>query len=133
MNIESAFPSQYLKASDLQGKSVTVKIATVRVEKVGDDQRPILYFVGKDKGVVLNKTNKNAVVGLYGTETDEWTGQPIELFVALVDYQGKQTEAIRIRAPRPGSVSTSVTSVRTVPAQTMYGDANPPPAEEIPF
>ena len=100
MNIEESFPSKYLKASDLQGRAVVVKMATVRVEKVGDDQRPILYFVGKDKGCVLNKTNKNAIVGIYGTETDEWTGKPIELFVALVDYQGKQTEAIRIRAPR---------------------------------
>jgi hypothetical protein len=128
VNIESAFPSAYLKASDLNGQAVVVKIATVRIEKVGDDQRPILYFVGKDKGVVLNKSNKNAVVGLYGPETDHWTGQPVELFVAMVDYQGKQVEAIRIRQPRGVPLTQ-----RPAPAQGMYSDANPPPAGDVPF
>lgn len=129
MNIEESFPSKYLKASDLQGRAVTVRMATVRTEKVGDDQRPILYFVGKDKGCVLNKTNKNAVVALYGTETDHWTGQPIELFVALVDYQGKQTEAIRIRAPRANPAATGQIQAPTAPPpvdQRMYDEQDPP-------
>lgn len=127
MNIEESFPSKYLKASDLQGRAVVVKMATVRVEKVGDDQRPILYFVGKDKGCVLNKTNKNAVVSLYGTETDEWTGKPIELFVALVDYQGKQTEAIRIRAPRNQPLTNPA---KPVVDQRMYDTDD---TEAVPF
>jgi hypothetical protein len=126
MNIEEAFPSKYLKAADLQGQSVVAKMATVRQEKVGDDQKIILYFVGKEKGVVLNKTNKNTIVGLYGTETDEWTGQPIEMFAALVDFQGKQTEAIRFRAPRlNGKPKTAPSAAHT--------DANPPPADEVDF
>jgi hypothetical protein len=126
VNIEEAFPSKYLKAADLQGQSVVAKMATVRQEKVGDDQKIILYFVGKEKGVVLNKTNKNTIVGLYGTETDEWTGQPIEMFAALVDFQGKQTEAIRFRAPRlNGKPKTAPSAAHT--------DANPPPADEVDF
>jgi hypothetical protein len=126
VNIEEAFPSKYLKAADLQGQSVVAKMATVRQEKVGDDQKIILYFVGKEKGVVLNKTNKNTIVGLYGTETDEWTGQLIEMFAALVDFQGKQTEAIRFRAPRlNGKPKTAPSAAHT--------DANPPPADEVDF
>lgn len=126
MNIEEAFPSKYLKAADLQGRSVVVKMATIRMEKVGDDQRPVLYFVGKEKGVVLNKSNKNSIVDMYGAETDEWTGKPIELFTAYVDYQGKQTEAIRIR--KPSSVIAGPS--KPVVEQRMYeGDD----AEPVPF
>ena len=128
MNIENAFPSTYLKASDLNGQAVVVTMATVRVEEVGKDERPILYFVGKDKGVVLNKVNKNAIVTLYGPETDDWTGKAIELFPALVDFQGKQVEAIRIRAPRVRAPAKPAT-----PPQGMYSDSNPPPAGDVPF
>ena len=66
MHIDSAFPSKYLKASDLQGRNVTVKMGRVEQEKIGTDEKLILYFQGKEKGVVLNKTNANNVAALYG-------------------------------------------------------------------
>jgi len=102
MRIDAAFPSKYLKSADLNGRTAVVKIANVRMEEVEKGkEKPILYFVGKDKGMVLNKANSATITMLYGPETDDWTGSPLELFVALVDFQGKQTEAIRVRAPRP--------------------------------
>lgn len=103
MRIDSAFPSTYLKAADLQGRNVTVTISHVRMEDVGDDHKPVLYFVGKEKGLALNKTNSNNISALYGYETDDWTGKPIELFEAQVDYQGKSVPAIRVRIPRNGN------------------------------
>ena len=48
MKISSAFPSKYLKAADLQGKQVTVVMSHVTMETIGDDERPVLYFKGKD-------------------------------------------------------------------------------------
>lgn len=130
MRIDTAFPSKYLKASDLNGRTAVVKIANVRMEEVekGKD-KPILYFVGKDKGMVLNKATSTTITMLYGPETDDWTGSPLELFVALVDFQGKQTEAIRVRAPRPSGQ----------PRQAQQEPPPPPPSErgdfddEIPF
>lgn len=103
MRIDSAFPSTYLKAADLQGRNVVVTISHVRMEDVGDDHKPVLYFVGKEKGLALNKTNSNNISALYGYETDDWTGKPIELFEAQVDYQGKSVPAIRVRIPRNGN------------------------------
>jgi hypothetical protein len=127
-NINDAFPSNYLKASDIRGSEPVVTIDHVAFEPVGrqKEMKAVVYFKGKEKGVVLNKTNKNTIVGLYGTETDEWTGQPIEMFAALVDFQGKQTEAIRFRAPRlNGKPKTAPSAAHT--------DANPPPADEVDF
>ena len=104
MNIDGAFPSNYLKASDLQGKATTVTMDRVEIEELksrkGNDTKPILYFMGKEKGLVLNKTNSRAIAQIYGNETDDWSGQPVELYTAMVDFAGDTVEAIRVRAPR---------------------------------
>ncbi len=99
MNIEEAFPSKYLKAADLKGQKITVKMDRVESETVGDDAKVILYFQGKEKGLVLNVTNKNMIVDLYGPETDEWIAQPIILYEAMVQYQSKMVPAIRVMGP----------------------------------
>lgn len=76
MDINGVFPSKYLKAADLQGKDVTLTIEEVSVEDVGgqgdaSDSKPVLFFQGKEKGLVLNKTNANTISGMYGPETDK--------------------------------------------------------------
>jgi hypothetical protein len=100
MDINSAFATKYLKASDLQGRDVTVKMGRVEQEKVGDDMKLIMYFQGKEKGMVLNKTNANAISDIYGGETEDWYGQTIILFEQMVDFQGKRVPGLRVRAPR---------------------------------
>src|SRR6266404_6145292 len=79
MDIGSAFATKYLKASDLQGRDVTVKMGRVEQEKVGDDHKLILYFQGKEKGMVLNRTNANSIADVYGGETEDWYGHSIIL------------------------------------------------------
>jgi molybdopterin converting factor small subunit len=101
MRISTAFPSDYLKAGDLGGRTVRVVMSHVEMKDIGDDHKPVLYFQGKDKGMVLNKTNANNITALYGDDTDLWSGREIMLFPAMVDFQGKTVEAIRIRAPQP--------------------------------
>ena len=100
MDINSAFATKYLKASDLQGRDIPVKMGRVEQEKVGDDMKLILYFQGKEKGMVLNKTNANAIADVYGGETEDWYGKQIILFEQMVDFQGKRVPGLRIRAPR---------------------------------
>lgn len=99
MKISEEFPSKYLKAADLQGREVKVIMANVEKEKLGDDTKLVLYFKGKEKGVVLNKTNSNTIGEAYGDETEDWYDQPLILFSVMVDYQGKVGPAIRCRVP----------------------------------
>jgi hypothetical protein len=103
MRISSAFPSQYLAASDLQGRSVVVTMAHVSMEKVGNDQKPILYFQGKEKGMVLNKTNATKISEMFGDDTENWTGCKIVLYEAMVDFKGDTVAAIRVRIAPPGA------------------------------
>ena len=134
MNIDSAFPSKYLKASDLNGRTVKVKIGAIKMEEVGDDSKPCLYFEGKDKGIVLNKTNSNNIAGEYGRETDNWIGNDVWLYTALVDFQGKTVEAIRVRTTAPPAAA----GIHEPVSQREMREAAPAPGEEdlddeIPF
>lgn len=99
MKMSEEFPSKYLKAADLQGREVRVTMANVEREKIGEDSKPVLYFKGKDKGVVLNKTNASTISDAYGDDTEEWYDQPLILFSVMVDFQGKVAPAIRCRVP----------------------------------
>lgn len=100
INVNDAFPSNYLKASDLQGRPLTLSMERIGYEQLGDDNKLVLYFQGKEKGLVLNKTNANNIAAIYGPETDNWIGKEVTLVEAMVDFQGRSTPAIRIRAPR---------------------------------
>jgi hypothetical protein len=110
MNINNAFPSKYLKASELEGDT-TYTVSHIEMETLGDgadaDTKPIVYFNETEKGLVLNKTNANTITGLYGPETDAWVGKPVTLFATEVDFQGKQTLSIRVRMRAPVTRSKS--------------------------
>lgn len=109
MRVGEAFPGQYIKASDLQGKRVVVVIDRVTMEDIGGETKPVLHFKGKDRGMVLNRTNANAIVDIVGSdETDDWTGKVILLYPTRVDFQGKRVDAIRVDAAPPSRQAAPV-------------------------
>jgi len=69
------------------------------MREIGGDAKPVLFFVGKDKGMVLNKTNANVISAAYGDDTDDWQDAEIVLFESMVDFQGKTVQAIRCKVP----------------------------------
>lgn len=99
MKVSEEFPSQYIKASDLGGREIRVTMANVEREKIGTDNKLVLYFKGKQKGLVLNKTNAGTIGDAYGDDTDDWFEQPLILFSVKTDYQGKVVDATRCRVP----------------------------------
>lgn len=136
MRISSAFPSNYLKAADLQGHQVKVTIDRVETEVIGTESKPILYFKGKEKGMVLNKTNANNIAAAFGDDTEEWDGAEIILFEAMVDFQGKTVPALRIRIPprKPAPAAQKhADNGRAALGErsAMYDDA--PLDDEVPF
>jgi len=99
MLISSAFPSKYLKAADLSGEATTVTMTIVKSEQVAKsgDTQPVVYFREFQQGMVLNKTNAKSISKLYGDDTNNWKGKKIQLFEAMVEYQGDVMPALRIR------------------------------------
>lgn len=118
MNINDAFPSNYLKASDLGDASPVVTIDRVEHEPVGRDKemKAVLYFQGKTKGMVLNKTNAKKISELIGSpETDEWAGFKVKIFATTTEFGGETVECIRVKAagtagvPKPAPKPVEVT------------------------
>lgn len=128
MNINDQFPSKFLKAADLNGSEPIVTIKDCIVETIGEDKRPVLYFAGKEKGVVLNKTNATNISDAYGGDTDEWTGKKVVLFTAWVDFQGKSVESIRIR---PAKANEGAKRASVAPAFDGPADDPAPPTREF--
>lgn len=100
-NINDLYPSKFLKHSDLRGRTVKLKIARFDVEKIGDDTKPVIYFDGKEKGLVLNKTNAQVVASRYSPETSGWIGKEIELRPDKTQYAGQLVDCIRVQLPAP--------------------------------
>ena len=142
MNIDDIFPSKYLKAADLQGKSYTMTISSIDFEDFNEGERkPIIYFREAEKGMVLNKTNAYSISAIYGSDTDAWMGQSIEVFSMKVNFQGEMKDALRVKAPTVQGTPKQNTyqaaqqaGVTQTPAQG-FDERNPPPMadDEIPF
>ena len=106
MNVNEVFPSTYLKASDLESGPKNVTIGNCKTEEVGqgDDARrmPVLEFRDGAGALVVNKTNWNTLLSLFGgTDTDEWNGRTIQIYSAEVSFAGKMVKGIRLRESKP--------------------------------
>lgn len=105
-NINDAFPSKYLKTSDLGGIEPVVTIDRVEWEPVGRDRemKAVLYFVGKKKAIVLNKTMANKLTELTGSAiTEEWSGVRVRLFAAEATFGGDTYDVVRLKAATNGT------------------------------
>lgn len=136
MRVSEAFPSQYLKAADLQEKQAAVQVERVDFEQIGDDRKPVVYFKGKEKGLVLNKTNANNIAAVYGDETDDWLGADLVLFPTMVDFQGRSVPAIRVKIPprrptRTDAPAPMVTSRSAAGPKVQHNELNPPLREDM--
>ncbi len=118
--ISDAFPSNYLKAADLQNRTIKLKIDKVIFEEIGQnkDKKPVMYFEKVQKGLVLNKTNATTIGAVYGQEFEGWTGKEIELFSMMVPFNGQNVPAIRVRA--------AAEPEEPVPARPNRADFNDP-------
>ncbi len=99
MKLSEAFPSNYLKSDDLQGRQIPVVIATAEREKVGDDMRLVLSFQNKKKTMICNKTNAKRIAFLYGEETDDWVGKEITIVAEMVEFKGETVMGLRVKPP----------------------------------
>ena len=104
MNVHQAYPSPYLKAADLGDAEPVVVIARVALEPIGRDKdhKLVIYFEGKSKGLVANKTIAKKLAELVGSpETDDWPGHQIRLYTSTADFGGESFDVIRVKAATP--------------------------------
>lgn len=96
--------SIYLKSAEFQGKDVTLTIDRIVLEELEDNQgrqktKGVIWFKETRKGWVLNRTNVQCMVAIFGKETDHWRAKRVTLFPApFNDPMTKEPgTAIRVR------------------------------------
>ena len=94
MNQYSGSESKYLKAADLQGKSIKVTISGVEIVEFENDdghksQKPCLKLQGKEKMIVCNPTSVMELGQAYGFESEDWIGKNIGLSTKHYQSLGK--------------------------------------------
>ena len=130
-NVNDMFPTKYLHWQELKGTEPLLTIDRVEMEQMmGNGLEPVLYFYGKKKGVVLNKTNGRMIAASYGPATENWNGKEIVLYGdPTVMYGAQQTGGLRMRmpngpAPAPAN-QAPVSNQSPAPADTFVAPANP--------
>jgi hypothetical protein len=106
-SVDDFFPSRYLKANDLEDGVEIITIDSVSKESMRNPQggpdveKPVVSFVGIEKGLILNRTNANTIAKLYGKDTDGWCGQYVTLYVTTVEVAGETYDVLRVRPQNP--------------------------------
>lgn len=118
MNIDSAYPSKNLKASDFPSPAL-LTIQGCEIQEIGRDKekKPVLLFAEKEQGMVLNKTNMSVLKKLYGTETDNWGGKKIVAYATETEFGGQMVECIRLRAPKAQATAAKGGMPKPTPAE----------------
>ena len=142
MNINEVYSGSYLKADDLQGRRVTVKINHVSIKEFegdkGMDRKIVLGFEGKDKCLVCNKTNSAIVAENVGSpDTDDWIGAEITLEPRRVEFQGKLVPAIRVVLKEQAVAAAPAPAPRPArplaPLPDPDAPRDPPEPDDVPF
>lgn len=127
MKISEVFPSKYLTAADLNGKPYTLTIKTVTLEEMQTHDskkvnKPVAWFVGAQKGFVMNSTNAHIIAGLYGDDTDKWIGQRITIYPTKVKAFGSMQDAIRVKEEIPAQPKPVAQAVQAATQSDLDDD-----------
>ena len=107
MDYRAMFDSEYVGAWDLPpGKDVVVTIASVSKGEVTGQggrkaRKPIVKFVGREKGLLANKTNARAIAGMYGNDTAAWVGKRVALYATRTMMGSEEVDCVRVRPTIP--------------------------------
>ena len=59
-------------------------------------QKLVLYFKGGKKGMVINKTNANALAAAFGKNLSDWVGKRMTIKSEPTIFGGKPTQGLRL-------------------------------------
>ena len=112
MIVSRLFRPKYLGGQDVVDEFMNMTIRGLEIKEFDTGEKPVLYFEGEERGLVLNRTNANAIMKEYGPDSDKWIGKRLVLFTMPVEFNGTTTNAIRVKIPK-------------APPATQPADANP--------
>jgi hypothetical protein len=130
-DLDAYYGSKYLPATEVGDRKIRTKIARIRKQALqqqggGTRTKFILSFSTLDKELVLNATNKNALVDALGRNPADWIGAEVGLFTEATSMAGKPTRGLRLRVlNKPAPVSKPAPKPDTPLWPVEAGDPGP--------
>ncbi len=128
---------RFLKAPDLKGRRIAVRIESYTVEEFKDfsglsKRQIVLKFHGAQKVFGLNKINTKMIASMYGEEADNWIGREVLLFPSKTqNAQGQIVDCVRIEYQVPSQPSRQPAQQQQQQSwaapQQQHDERNPPP------
>jgi hypothetical protein len=106
-HIDLVYPTKYVKAADLKGRDVTVRVVCL--------ERDVLVMAGGKKEfkniltmetlagqrlgkqLVLNKTNARLIASQHGPVVGDWSGKEVTLYPTTTKCGREIVECVRVR------------------------------------
>jgi hypothetical protein len=136
-DLDKCYGSKYLSADDIGDKKIRTRINKVRKEPMQQrDGKPerakfVLYFATLEKPMVVNATNKNALVDKLGKNPSDWKGADVGLYTEPTMFAGKPTRGLRLRVLSLPKAAKAVPAPKPKPApKPAAAEEAPPPDEE---
>jgi hypothetical protein len=85
--------SQFIKFEDVRDGPWQAQIAEIREGKY--DKPEAVFATGEVLG--LNATNCRTLMRAYGSDSEDWVGKTIELYLGKVEFQGQPTDSVMVR------------------------------------
>lgn len=137
-DVRAFYDSEVLRVWHLQGKPRTYRITAVKritTEFMGEEKRKALLLLEDSKRrpvplpLVLNATNRNTLIGLYGKAPKAWVGKLLTIYPTVTDSPRGRVDCIRIRneVPGAGGVHTNKQGVHVLPSKA---EQQPAPTHE---
>lgn len=95
----------YLKAAHLPvGKTIAATIERIEFQTVHpragqEESKPVMYFIGKLKGLILTRTNQDFLRAAFGDEISASQGKQVTLRRVQKTIAGRSVETIIIGLP----------------------------------
>lgn len=105
MRVSDHYKGSYFSNENFDKKGRLLRIASVEVEKVGKDEKWVMYFKGEDKSLPLNKTNALEIAETLGDDSDDWDGKYIRVYRDMTMFAGSKVPCIRVSVPSEEEVS----------------------------
>jgi hypothetical protein len=130
-DLDQLYGSKYLSSNDVGKNKIRTKVMKVRKEELRDGDsgkkkiKFIIFFESIDKPLVLNATNKDALVDALGKPPANWIGATVGLYVdPNVPYAGRRVKGLRLRVLLPPAAAA-----KPVPKPAPAPAVKPPAAD----
>lgn len=131
MDMSNVYPSRFFSPADFDGTGKVFTIGNVMMEQVMAEFKPVMYFKGQEKALVINPTNNKILMGLpgFGKESNNWVGKEIVLFSYHAMFNGQPQMRLGVRGNISGATPATPTPIKEYPSVPLKDEMN----DEMPF